>query len=387
MAEEDASGDRTEDPTARRLQKAREEGDAARSIEVPAAGVLLAATAYLFLNGGSLATQLKTLFASGFVFDHGIVHAGPILPAILAEHIAQGFLVILPLLAITLAAAITASGLTGGYLFSINSAAPNFAKLSIFSGLKRMFGARALVELTKAALKLLIVFSTVAWVVGDNLDALMQLGAMSIDPALAAASELIARAAIVISLSFVLIALIDATYQRHEFKKRMRMSKQEVRDEMKDIEGRPEVRAQIRRRQREMATSRMMERIKDADVVITNPEHFAVALSYDPSKDGAPVLLAKGIDSLAFRIVQEAKNAGIHTFQAPPLARALYFTTKLEQSIHEDLYFAVAQVIAYVFSLNSFQPGISEYRRPTVEVPANLRFDSEGKIQTGEKKG
>ncbi len=384
MAEDSASADRTEEPTARRLQKAREEGDVARSIEVPAAGVLLAATAYLFLGGGSTAAQLKTLFASGFVFDQGIVRAGDILPAILAEHLLQGFLVILPLLALTLVAAIAASGLTGGYLFSIKSAAPNFAKLNVLSGVKRIFGLRAIVELTKAVLKLLVVTAAVAWVVNDNLAALMQLGGMSIEPALAAAAELISRSAIAISLSFVLIALIDAFYQRNEFTKRMRMTKQEIRDEMKDAEGRPEVRAQIRRRQREMATSRMMERIKDADVIITNPEHFAVALAYDPSKDGAPILLAKGVDSLAFRIISEAKNAGVHTFPAPPLARALYFTTKLNQPIHEDLYFAVAQVIAYVFSLNSFQPGMGNAPRPAVEVPRNLRFDREGKISTEE---
>lgn len=384
MSEENTSEDRTEEPTARRLQKAREDGDVARSIEVPAAGVLLAGTAFFLYGGGSTAAQLKTLFASGFVFDEGAVRAGAALPAILAEHLLQGFLTILPLLAVTLVAAIATSGLTGGYLFSIKSAAPNFGKLSILAGLKRMFGFRALVELAKAVLKLLVVTAAVAWVVNDDLDSLMQLGAMSVEPALAAAADLIVRAALVISLSFVLIALVDAFYQRHAFIKRMRMSKQEVRDEMKDVEGRPEVRAQIRRRQREMATSRMMERIKDADVVITNPEHFAVALSYDPSKDGAPILLAKGVDSLAFRIIKEAANAGVHTFPAPPLARALYFTTKLEQPIHEDLYFAVAQVIAYVFSLNSFQPGMGNLRRPEVDVPNNLRFDSQGKIQTGE---
>jgi len=160
------------------------------------------------------------------------------------------------------------------------------------------------------------------------------------------------------------------------------MSKQEIRDEMKDIEGRPEVRAQIRRRQREMATSKMMDRIKDADVVITNPEHFAVALAYDPSKNGAPILLAKGVDSIAFGIIQAANNAGVHTFQAPPLARALYFTTKINQPIHEELYFAVAQVIAYVFGLNSFQPGAGELRKPVVNVPSSVRFDQKGNLET-----
>jgi flagellar biosynthetic protein FlhB len=159
----------------------------------------------------------------------------------------------------------------------------------------------------------------------------------------------------------------------------MKMSKQEVRDEMKDAEGRPEVKQQIRRRQREIATRRMMERVKDADVVITNPEHFAVALAYDPSSDGAPILLAKGVDEVAARIREEAEKAGIHRFAAPPLARALYFTTKIDQPIPETLYQAVAQVIAYVFNKGSPQ-------KPTVSVPAAMLFDTNGKQIVSEER-
>ena len=378
MGEDNTAEDRTEEPTARRLQKAREDGESARSNEVPAAAVMIAAACYLALYGDSLVADLKNFFAAGFIFDQGIIAAGKTLPAIMAEQIGRGYLAILPLLLLTIFAAIAASGATGGYLFSMKSAAPNIGKMSPLSGLKRMFGIRALVELLKTILKFVLVVSVAAWIVNVNMVPLIQLTSMSIEPAAAAAGSIIIKSTLIITLSFVIIGLFDAIYQRHEFTKRMRMSKQEIRDEMKDIEGRPEVRAQIRRRQREVATSRMMERVKDADVVITNPEHFAVALAYDPSKNGAPILLAKGVDSIAYAIIGAAKKAGVHNFQAPPLARALYFTTKVNQPIHEDLYFAVAQVIAYVFGLNSFQPGKGQLQKPIIEVPSSVRFDQNG---------
>ena len=378
MSEDNTAEDRSEEPTARRLQKAREDGESARSNEVPAAAVMIAAASYLALYGGSLMADLRTLFAAGFIFDRGIITAGETLPAIMAEHIGRGYLAILPLLLVTLFAAVAASGVTGGYIFSMQSAAIKIGKLSPLAGLKRMLGMRTLVELCKTILKFALVASVATWIVKDNLVSLLQIGSMSIEPAAQAAGSLIVKSTLIITLSYVLIGIVDAFYQRHAFTKRMRMSKQEIRDEMKDVEGRPEVRAQIRRRQREVATSQMLERVKDADVIITNPEHFAVALSYDPSRNGAPILLAKGVDSMAFAIIQAAKTAGVHNFQAPPLARALYFTTKINQPIHEELYFAVAQVIAYVFGLSSFQPGKGEIRKPTVDVPSSVRFDRNG---------
>jgi len=156
------------------------------------------------------------------------------------------------------------------------------------------------------------------------------------------------------------------------------MSKQEVRDEMKQMEGNPEVKAQIKRRQREISSTRMIEKIKDADVIITNPDHFAVALAYDPAGDGAPLLIAKGLDEVAFRMMEEARKCGVHVFPAPPLARALYFTTKIGETIPDKLFYATAQVIAYVFGLNSFEPGMSQPLPPQVEVPDDLMFNSVG---------
>ena len=156
------------------------------------------------------------------------------------------------------------------------------------------------------------------------------------------------------------------------------MTLQEVKDEMKDVEGRPEVKQKIKQRQREIAASQMMEKVKDADVVITNPEHFSVALSYDPVSDGAPIVLAKGADLMAFRIRDEAQKHGIQIFSAPPLARALFFTTDIDQPVHPDLYYAVAQVIAYVFNLNSLSSGGLPPPKPQPDIPTSMEFDENG---------
>ena len=156
------------------------------------------------------------------------------------------------------------------------------------------------------------------------------------------------------------------------------MTKQEVKDEMKDMEGSPEVKKKIRQKQQEMANAQMMEKVKDADVVITNPEHFSVALSYDPTSDSAPLVLAKGADLIALKIREEAKKHGVEVFSAPPLARALYFTTNINEAVPPDLYYAVAQVIAYVFNLNSLSRDGLPPSRPSPDVPSSMEFDAEG---------
>ena len=166
--------------------------------------------------------------------------------------------------------------------------------------------------------------------------------------------------------------------QRHQLNEKLKMTKQEVKDEMKNSEGSPEVKAQIRRRQHEILNNKMMSKVKDADVVITNPTHFSVALSYDPTGDGAPMLVAKGEDAMAARIREEAKTHGVYIFEAPLLARALYFTTKLDHPIPEALYHAVAQVIAYVFSLNQSYGRGQEVIKPTPTVPDEMKFDANG---------
>ncbi|MEY3771118.1 MAG: flagellar biosynthesis protein FlhB [Burkholderiales bacterium] len=379
---ENSSAEQTEDPTERKLRNAREEGQVARSVELPAAAVTIGAILTLFFMGGYWIKQMAEIFASGFKFDRKTLDNPDLMVTAFAHQIGEAFLLIVPVLLVTAVLAILSSGATGGYLFSLKSTLPKFSKLSLLSGFKRMFGANAAIELLKAILKFSLVTIVLWALVSRQMDPMIQLGQMAIEPALAAAGWMIAESALWLSLSLLVIALIDAPYQKYSFIKRMRMTKQEVKDEMKDMEGQPEVKQQIRRRQREMANNRMIQKVQDADVVITNPEHFAVALSYDPTGDGAPILLAKGSDHMAARIREEAEKHGVEIFAAPPLARALYFSTEVDQAVPESLYLAVAQVIAYVFSLADVRPGVAPMLKPQPKVPASMLFDANGKLMT-----
>ena len=380
----ETSEERTEEPTSRRLQKAREEGQVARSTELPAAAVTIASLAMMYITGEFLISKIAEAFVSGFQFDRKLVHSTNLLPAIFAHELLECFILVTPLLLLTVAVAIASSGATGGFLFEMGAVRPKATKLDPINGLKRMFGVKAAVELTKAILKFTLVAGAVAWVLYDNIGTLNLIGKMAFEPGMAVAGALLAKSSLIMACALAVIALIDVPFQRWQFMKQMRMTKQEVKDEMKDIEGRPEVKAQIRRRQREMAAGRMIDQVKNADVVITNPEHFAVALSYDPNGDSAPILLAKGADAIAARIREEAVKHGIEIFQAAPLARALYFTTEVDHPVPEDLYYAVAQVIAYVFNLASVKPGTGPLQRPKPTVPPNMQFDANGRLETEE---
>ena len=380
----ESSEEKTEEPTSRRLQKAREEGQVARSPELPAAAVTIAALAMILITGNMLISKLAEAFSSGFNFDRKLVHSSNLLPAIFAHELLDSFLLIAPLLLLTAAVAIASSGATGGFLFEMGSVAPKFSKINPLKGFKRMFGVKAAVELGKALLKFTLVSGAVAWVLIDNVGTLNKISRMALEPGLSVAGELLTRSSLIMACSLAVIALIDVPFQRWQFNKQMRMTKQEVKDEMKDMEGRPEIKAQIRRRQREMSNARMMDGVKNADVVITNPEHFAVALAYDPNGDSAPILLAKGADAVAARIREEAQKHGVEIFQAAPLARALYFTTEVNHQVPEDLYYAVAQVIAYVFNLASIRPGGAPVQRPQTTVPPNMQFDADGRLETEE---
>ena len=379
MAEE-SGAEKTEDPTARKLRNARDEGQVARSIELPAAAVTIGAILVMVMMGSYWMKKMIEIFASGFKFDRKTLDNPDLMVTSFASQLGESFLLIVPVLMVTAVLAVLSSGATGGYLFSLKSILPNFGKLSPLSGFKRMFGTHAAVELLKAILKFTLVALVLWSLVSRQMDQMMQLGQMAVEPALAAAGWMIGESALWLSLSLMIIALIDAPYQKYSFIKRMRMTKQEIKDEMKDMEGRPEVKQQSRQRQREMANNKMIQKVKDADVVITNPEHFAVALSYDPTGDGAPILLAKGSDHMAARIREEALKHDVEMFAAPPLARALYFSTKVDYPVPESLYLAVAQVIAYVFSLADVRPGIEPMAKPNPKVPASMQFDTNGKI-------
>lgn len=374
----DDSAERTEEPTAQRLKKAREEGQIARSVELSTAALLVTATLFFSLAGGYMFSRLGALFSTQLQFDRKVMDKAELLPAIFFQSVIDGYSLILPVMILLAVVAALSPVLSGGLVFSLGMAAPKFSKLNPLSGLSRMFGIKALIELGKAVLKFGLI-SLVLWIsVSNNIEDLVTLNRLDLGTAVKHAGTMILDACFWMSMGLVLIALIDVPLQQYQVNKKLKMTRQEVKDEMKNSEGRPEVKATIRRRQREMANSRMMSKVKDADVVITNPQHFAVALSYDPNSDGAPTLIAKGTDELAKRIRELAKEEGVYIFEAPELARALYFTTKLDEPIHEALYHAVAQVIAYVFSLNQSYAAGEGVIKPTLRIPDNMRYDENG---------
>ena len=374
----DESAEKTEEPTGRRLEKARSEGQLARSIELPVAAMSLGAVGFFSLMGGWLFNGMSQLFVSQLEFDRKITDKAELLPGLFAQAIVDAFLLILPIMLMMYFIAIVSTVLSGGMVFSMGMLAPKFSKLNPLSGLQRIFGTKALIELGKAIVKFVVVGGILLLQVSNHMDELLNLANMDLNQAMAVAGKIIVDACFWLAMGLVLIALADVPIQQYQVHKKLMMSRQEVRDEMKDSEGRPEVKQKIKQRQREMANNKMMAKVKDADVVITNPQHFAVALAYDPNGEGAPILLAKGSDEMARRIREEAQAHAVELFPAPELARALYFTTQVDEPIPEGLYHAVAQVIAYVFSLNQSYAAGEGVLKPIPVVPENMRFDSNG---------
>ncbi len=380
MAEQDSTAEKTEEPTAKRLEKAREDGQVVRSQELSVAMMMIGVASFMYIFGGALILQLSEVFATGFTFDRKDIFSDNLLPAVFGAQALDGMLVAVPIFALAIVLAFGASGLLGGFNFSMKAAAPKASKINPLSGLKRIFGTKALVDLTKALVKFGLVAGVLYLVVSSRFDQLIGLGFMDIQPAMRGAGEIIAGGVVLVTLTLIIAAAIDVPYQLYEHSQKMKMTKQEVKDEFKDTEGRPEVKAQIRRKQREMAMGQMMDAVGDADVIIVNPEHFAVALSYDPSSSGAPTVVAKGVDFLAQGIRERAGDNAVPVFLSPTLARALYFTTDVNQSIPESLYYAVAQVIAYVFSLNSLGRGAAVAEKPNPEVPKGMRYNPDGTL-------
>jgi flagellar biosynthetic protein FlhB len=378
----EGSQDKTEQPTAQRVKKAREEGQIARSQELPPAAMMIAGTLFFTMTGQYVFGRMSDLFRSQLQFDRRIADKAELLPAIFAGSIVDGFMIVFPLLCMLYVIAVLSTGLAGGFIFQPKLALPKFSKLSPMSGLARMFGPQALINLGKSVLKFVVVGAILCVSVMNNLNDLTNISQMDLNAAIKVSGRIIVDSCFWLSLGLVLVALVDVPLQRHQLNKKLKMTKQEVRDEMKNSEGNPEIKGQIRRRQREILNNKMMLKIQDADVVITNPTHFAVALSYDPTGDGAPILIAKGEDALAAKIREKAQEHGVYLFEAPLLARALYFTTKLDHPIPEPLYHAVAQVIAYVFSLNQSYGRGGQVVKPTPKVPDEMKFEANGKLMT-----
>jgi len=377
--QQDESQEKTEEPTARRLGKAREEGQIARSTEITIAASVISVAIYIYLFGSSLLGNVANIFARGLVFDSLAVLEPQVAAGRLADAMIEALFTILPILILTGVVVLACSGLIGGYNFSWKSLQPKASKFNPIAGFKRMFGMQALVNLGKSIAKFLLVGGVTYFLIDASITEFAEISLMALEPGLTASASILTTAFLVASSTLIIIALIDAPYQVYQHNQKMKMSLKEVKDERKDTEGSPEVKQRIRQKQREVSAARMLEAISEADVVITNPEHFAVALAYDPSSEDPPKVVAKGADLMAERIRERAGEEGVPLFQSPVLARALFFTTEIEAFIPEPLFEAVAQVIAYIFNINSINRSSSLRDKPVPRVPDNMVFDSEGR--------
>lgn len=380
MAEESDQAEKTEEPTERRLEKAREEGQFLRSQDTSIAVLLISVSIVLYFFGAVAGETFLELFGRALRFDGSLITSPGRVLGVLADLFAQSFVLISPLLAMTVLFTIVTAYFTGGIGFSVKAFLPKASKLNPISGLSRMFGVRSIIELTKSLAKLLLISTSIIGIIYSVNDQIFYLNLLPAKLAISTGLNLLAWGVMLVTLTLLLIAAIDLPYQIISFKNKLKMTRKELRDEFKETEGRPEVRARIRERQRQVAMNQMMLAISDADVVVTNPNHFAVALSYEPGGEQAPIVLAKGTDFLAAAIRGKASDSTIPIFEAPYLARALYFTTDLKQEIPLPLYRAVAEVIAYVYQLDELRKDGSKPRKPEVELPDSMLFDELGNL-------
>jgi flagellar biosynthetic protein FlhB len=368
VAEEDKSQERTEQATPKRLKEARERGQVPRSRELNTMVMLLAGSGGLLIMGEQLLEGVSALLRRGWVLERALVFDTRVLAQRLAALVQDALVTIAPLLALLFAAALAGPALIGGWSFSAQSLGFKWEKLDPVKGLGRIFAWRGLMELTKTLVKFVLVGAVSAVLLWQLAGPLLSLGAQPLESAMGLAARLLSWSFLGLSAVLILIALVDVPFQLWDHARQLKMTRQEVRDELKETDGRPEVKGRIRALQREMAQRRMMEEVPKADVVIVNPTHFAVALRFDRHMS-APRVVAKGADLIAARIRGIAQQHDVAVFSAPPLARALYHSTELGQEIPAALYVAVAQVLAYVYQLRSSVQGLGPEPAPPQDLP------------------
>ena len=377
MAESESGADKTEDPTEKRKKDSREKGEIARSKELNTLAIMLAGSIGLIIFGGALAQDMMEIMRYNFSISREVLLNTDSMGAFLLHSGKIALVALQPVLITLLIAALIGPIALGGWLFAAGSLAPKFSRMNPAAGIKRMFSAKALVELLKALAKFFIILIVALLVLKSDIDDLQRISREPLESAVIHSLQVVAWSALWMACGLILIAAVDVPVQLWESHKKLLMTKQEVRDEHKDQEGRPEVKQRIRQTQREMSQRRMMSAIPDADVIITNPTHFAVALKYDPEKGAAPMLLAKGSDFLALKIREIGDKHNILLLESPALARSIYYSTELEQEIPAGLYLAVAQVLAYVYQIRQYQAGKGKRPDPLKDlpIPADLRRD------------
>lgn len=376
MAEEQQGQEKTEEATPRKLDKAKDEGQIARSRELNSVAIVTFGALAAMALAPQMASQLLNLTTQQFQQAGNVTKP---LQYYLTGAAVDALWVVAPLSVVLMLAGIFSSVAVGGFVLSPKALRPKLERMSMIKGFGRMFSAKSAVELGKSIAKFILIAGVASGALAVLLDRLLQLGSLPVEGAIVQALEYVAIAFVLIGCALILVAVIDVPFQIAQHKKQLKMTKQEVKDELKDSEGKPEVKAKLRALQQQVAQRQMLEDVPNADVVITNPEHFSIAIKYDSAQMGAPVLIAKGADFMAMRIREIAGTHDVPIVAAPPLARAIFFTTEVQEEIPEELYIAVAQVLAYVYQLNEYKAG-QRQSQPTladIEIPEAYEFEAD----------
>lgn len=377
MAEEQQGQEKTEEATPRKLEKAKEEGQVARSRELNSVAIVTFGALAAIALAPKMATDILTLTTEQFQQAGNITKP---LQYYLGGAALDGIGIVAPLSIILMLAGIFSSVAVGGFVLSGKAIQPKLERMSVIKGFGRMFSAKSAVELAKSIAKFVLISGVASAALAVLLHQLLQLGSLPVEAAIAQSLEYVAIAFVLIGCALILVAALDVPFQIQQHKKQLKMTKQEVKDELKDSEGKPEVKAKLRSLQQQVAQRQMLEDVPSADVVITNPEHFSIAIKYDGAQMGAPILIAKGADFMAMRIREIATAHEVPIVSAPPLARAIFFTTEVQQEVPEELYIAVAQVLAYVYQLNEYKAGQRQMHPALgdIEIPEGFQFEVDG---------
>lgn len=366
---EDSDLERTEPASARRLERARQDGNVPRSRELATLAVLLASFGVVAALGLFMFRGLHRVMQNTLSFDHADIETPAMMGRNLMEAGTDGMLIVLPLIGGVVVAAIAANVMISGWVFTTKVMELDFTKLSPMAGLGRMFSWNSVAELFKALMKGGLIAGVAGWMIWYQHEGILGLAVEPLESAMVHFGQISLLTFLAAAAAFGLIVLLDVPYQLWNYHRQLRMTKEELRQESKEMEGDPQIKARIRSLQREAARRRMMQEVPKADVVVTNPLHFAVALKYEERTMSAPLVLAKGSQLVAERIKELAREHRVPVVEAPPLARALHRHAEVGESIPGPLFTAVAQVLAYVYQLNkSMNPALPE----TWDVPPKL---------------
>ena len=376
MADSD-SGEKTEEPTAKKLSEARKKGQIARSKDLGTMFVLVGSAVAIMLVGSMLTESLALIMRRLFTLTREEVMDIHALYGVLRGTVTHLIAPLAWIFVIIMIAAFIGNTMLGGMSFSAEAMAPKLSKMSPLAGFKRMFGVKAIVELIKSLLKFFVVFIVAYLLLSSLFDEILGLSLEAIPLNFEHAVTMLQWMFLVLALSIGIIVAIDAPYQTWDHTRQLKMTKQEIKDENKNTEGSPEIKGRIRRAQYEMSQRRMMQDVPDSDVVITNPTHYAVALKYDLEQGGAPMLVAKGIDQMAIHIRTIAKENNVEIIASAALARSLYYCAETNEEIPEELFAAVAQVLAFIYQLNEHKKGKAKKPTPIAKnlpIPDDFKY-------------